>query len=338
MKPLSPTTINNIVNLLNQDLSTREIANRTGVSQSTICNIKKKQLPRRKGKKSGRPSILKTRHQRLILRKITSGQLNTAVDIQHYLQEAENINIHADTIRNCLKEAGLKSFPKVKKPLLTKRHIQQRLDFAHKYQYWTVDDWKRVIWSDETKINRLGSDGRKWGWKKPGTPLQQHHIQPTVKHGGGHLMVWGCMTAHGVGNLVRIDSTLNAELYCGILDEHLASSVEYYGDSLANFIFQQDNDPKHTSKLAQQWFADHEIEVLYWPAQSPDLNPIEHLWVYLKRRLSNYEFMPTSMHELWIRLEQEWNAIPASVCIDLIESMPRRIAAVLKAKGRYTKY
>src|SRR4051794_36566630 len=115
MKPLSSTTINNIVN---QDLSTREIANRTGVSQNTIYNIKMKHLPRRKGKKSGRPSILKTRRQRLILRKITSGQLNTAVDIQHYLQEAEDINIHADTIRNSLKEADLKSFLKVKKPLL----------------------------------------------------------------------------------------------------------------------------------------------------------------------------------------------------------------------------
>ena len=78
--------------------------------------------------------------------------------------------------------------------------------------------------------------------------------------------------------------------------------------------------------------------MLDWPAQSPDLNPIEHLWWHLKKRLNAYEEEPNGMQELWERVEREWNAIPVQVCVDLIESMPRRIAAVLKARGGYVRY
>ena len=77
---------------------------------------------------------------------------------------------------------------------------------------------------------------------------------------------------------------------------------------------------------------------MQWPANSLDLNPTKHLWSYLKRRLAEYPEPPPSITELWHRVEKEWEAIPLSVCQKLIESMPGRVAAVLKAKGHYTKY
>ena len=220
------------------------------------------------------------------------------------------------------------------------RHVRQRLDFATKYQHWTVEDWKHVIWSDETKINHLGSDGHEWVWKKPGSTLTEQHVKGTVKFGGGNIMIWGCMTAQGVGYACRIDGNMNAELYTRILEDEFLQSLEYYEMEVDKVIFQQDNDPKHTSHVAQKWFKDNGVEVLDWPAQSPDLilNPIEHLWQHLKQRLATYEIDPVSMHELWERVEAEWNKIPPQICIDLITSMPRHVAAVLKAKGGYTKY
>ena len=102
--------------------------------------------------------------------------------------------------------------------------------------------------------------------------------------------------------------------------------------------FQQDNNPKHTSQLAKKWFSDNSIKVLEWPAQSPDLNPIEHLWEHLKCQLQQDESPPKGVHELWERMEKEWNEISPEVCQNLIESMPRRIQAAIKAKGGHTKY
>ena len=103
-------------------------------------------------------------------------------------------------------------------------------------------------------------------------------------------------------------------------------------------IFQQDHDRKHTSKKASEWFQNHSIQRLDWTAQSPYLNPIEHLWRYLKQKLNEGEEPSKGMQELWERVEQQWEAIPQDICIRLIESMPRPIAAVLKAKEKYTKY
>ena len=103
-------------------------------------------------------------------------------------------------------------------------------------------------------------------------------------------------------------------------------------------VFQYDNDPKHTSIMAQNWFKKNKIEVLDWPSKYPGLNPIEHLWFYLKRRMGSYKVQPLSIYELWKRVQDEWNNIPNELCLELINSMPRRISAVLKARGGNIKY
>ena len=269
---------------------------------------------------------------------VTSGKADTAVQLVQELKDSTTMELSIKTLRRALKEAGMRAMAKKKKPRLLPRHIHQCLDFALRHQHWTLEDWKRVVWSDETKINCLGSDGRKWVWKKPGDQLRAQHVQGTVKFGGGSLMIWGCMTAQGVGYACQINGTLDAKLYTHILDDELLQSLEYYQLEVDKIIFQQDNDPKHTSRVAQKWFEDNQIKVLEWPAQSPDLNSIEHLWVHLKKRLAGYKIEPSGVLELWERVEVEWNKIPVQVCMDLIESMPRRIAAVLKARGGYTKY
>ncbi|CAG8591375.1 13882_t:CDS:2, partial [Acaulospora colombiana] len=173
----------------------------------------------------------------------------------------------------------------------------------------TPDDWARIIFSDEMKINRMGSDGRRYCWKAPGEELSRRTVQATVKHGGGSVMVWGSMTMKGVGRMCFIDGIMDATKYVKILDQHLLATAREHSMHRSGFTFQQDGDPKHTSAKARNWFQDHRVNVLKWPAQSPDLNPIEHLWDHLKRRLNSYEDHPSSIHELERRIEVEWNNI-----------------------------
>ena len=164
---------------------------------------------------------------------------------------------------------------------------------------------KKVSWSDETKINCLGSDGRKWVWKKDGEGLSDRLVEGTKKFGGGSLMMWGCMTWEEAGYACRINVKMDGDLYVKILEEELQEGIRFYNKTKDYIIFQQEIDPKHTCKKVKQWFPDHEHQVMDWPAQSRDINPIKHLWHHLKRMLAEYEILPKGILELWDRVEEE---------------------------------
>ena len=112
-----------------------------------------------------------------------------------------------------------------------------------------------------------------------------------------------------MGFACNIDGRMDGELYTKILQDEIQESLAFYGKDPSAAIFQQDNYPKHKSKLAMTWLEDHGFKVLLWPAQSPDLNPIEHLWEHLKRRLGEYDRAPSGILELWERVQVEWDNI-----------------------------
>jgi len=338
MHPISSAQKENILSLASNGISIRHIASKLGVGKSTVSRTLQNLLPNHQTPSTGRPSKLSTTDQHAILTQITTGKAANAVQATKHINSIISTPVSSETVRRVLRKNSLKAVVKKKKPLLSVRHRKRRLAFALKYREWTVEDWKRVIWSDETKINRFGSDGREWIWKQKGEGLIEREVQGTVKFGGGNIMVWGCMGWNGVGHLAEVEGKMNADQYVSILEDHMLPSLEESGISGEEVIFQQDNDPKHTSKKAKKWMEDNNIILLDWPAQSPDLSPIEHQWVHLKRKLGEYPTPPKGVWEIWERVVEEWNEIAPEVCQNLIESMPRRLEAVIKAKGGHTKY
>lgn len=338
VKKLSQEKRGQIIGYLEDGLSVREISEKTGVGKSTVGEIRKSVGIIEQIAPQGRPNKLTPQETRLIVRKLNTGQMQTVVEVTKHLNTERDDPINAETVRRAVKKQGMKAVYKKKKPLLEKRHKKARLAFANKYKEWTEDDWAKVIWSDETKINLLGSDGVKWVWEKKGEGLISREIIGTKKFGGGNIMVWGCMTWEGVGLCVEVEGRMDAQQYVDILETGLHGTIEKYGMDVEDIIFQQDNDPKHTSNLAKEWFQNQGVHILEWPAQSPDLNPIEHLWFLLKRYIYDYPEPAKGVHDLWDRVVEAWSKITQDQVRDLIKSMPGRIEAVVKAKGGNTKY
>jgi hypothetical protein len=158
---------------------------------------------------------------------ITLGRLKSGVEVFDYLK-AIYLRLTYNTTLNALKRLGFKARPKRKVPLLSAKHRKARLDWALAHRYWLINDWRKVILSDESKINVWGSDGVEFYWSLLGSPLQPHVI-PTVKHGGESVMVWACMTSHGVGYIFEIyDGRMTASNYIHVLETELANTLNYY--------------------------------------------------------------------------------------------------------------
>lgn len=247
------------------------------------------------------------------------------------IKETMNLDVDRRTIRRRLNECGLKSCLASKRPFISKQNKRKRLEFAKKYAGMSIDFWKSVLWSDESKYELFGQKRRSRVWRRSGDALKEPYIQKTVKHGGGNIMVWGSFAWSGVGSLVHIKGIMTADVYIDLLNENLEVSLTGLE---TNYIFQQDNDPKHTAKKTTAFFKSNRIKVLEWPPQSPDLNPIENLWCYLDDKVDK-----TSVsNDYFEALKTAWENIDLEYLRNLVESMPRRLEAVLKAKGGHTKY
>ena len=146
------------------------------------------------------------------------------------------------------------------------------------------------------------------------------------------------MTWVGVGNLYRIDGLMNSQVYLDILNSQLLDTIERQDLDEAQVIFQHDNDPKHTSCFVQRWLGRQDFSVLDWPPQSPDLNPIEHLWNEVDRRLRLSATLPTCKDDLWERIQVVWQNIEVEYVQKLIRTMPTRVDDLLAAKGGYTRW
>ncbi|KAG0927662.1 hypothetical protein G6F57_014652 [Rhizopus arrhizus] len=234
---------------------TEDIANEHHVHWSTVRRYARKIFPQRSHLHAGRPAIVPDATKQYIKLRVITGHLTTA------------------------KEAFME--------LGKLGTIKKRLERAKKHRNWSNQQWRRVVFSDETKINIWGSDGVKYYWARPNEVLRPHHIDFTVKHGGGYA----CQI---------YDGNMDSSTYQHILGTTYMDTLKHYSLKKTNVYLQHDNDPKHKSKSTIAWLYNNGVRYIDdWPAQGPDLNPIEHVWHQLKLNLSLYEAKARNVKELW---------------------------------------
>lgn len=220
----------------------------------------------------GRPRVMSWKLVSRVVRYTKHNPFSSSTKVRDEL----SVNASVQTIRRRLLENNLAARSPRKVPLLTKKHVSKRIKFAQEHIDWPAQKWRNILWSDESKIVLYGGKGsRQYVRRPPNTEYNPRLTTKTIKHGGARIMIWACFSYYGVGPIYWIKNIMDRHLYVHIMQEIMLPYVSE--DMPLIWVFQQDNDPKHTSKVAKQWFQANNIKVLDWPAQSPDLNPIENL-------------------------------------------------------------
>ncbi len=229
------------------------------------------------------------------------------------------------TTHRTLKQMGYSSRRPHLVPPLSAKNRKWRLQFTQSHQIWTVEDWKNVAWSDESRFLLQYSDGRVRIWRKEHESMDPCCLVSTVQAAGGGVMVWGIFSLHTLGPLVPIEHCLNATAYLSIVADHVHPFMTTVYPS-SDGSFQKDNAPCHKAQIISDWFLEHDNDftLLKWPPQSPDLNPIEHLWDVVERDIHIMDVQPKNLQQLRDAIMSIWAQISEECFQHLVEFMPRR--------------
>uniref|UniRef100_A0A8R1ICI9 Tc1-like transposase DDE domain-containing protein n=1 Tax=Caenorhabditis japonica TaxID=281687 RepID=A0A8R1ICI9_CAEJA len=283
--------------------------------------------------KSGAPPKLSIRDKRNIVRH-ASNSMKSCNDIKRELNLKVSkqtiwraINKDPNLVRNVMKPA----------PRLTDLHKVRRLEFARSNM---ATNWNEIIFSDEKKFNLDGPDGYKSYWHD----LRKDKLFFSKRNfGGGSVMVWGAFSVAGLLDLAFVSTRMNSSEYQDVLQGHLLPFRRRF--NRRRFVFQQDNAAIHVSNSTLDWFKSKKVDVLPWPACSPDLNPMENIWGELVRRVYAQGKQYNSVNSLkagilneWKNIEHEFENQTTQYIPNLINSMPNRVYDVITLKGCATKY
>ena len=301
-KNLKQSEIDLIKSWNSENISISEIANRIKRSPATIRRFlwRKKQHPSTPiKKKSGPKSRLDKVDLGVLKRYISTSPFSTVAEAR--LALPHNLSkVSIRTVRRTLVGMGFPSRRAAKKPVLTKKMKLKRMQFALKYKHWTAADWMKVMFSDESTFKCFRSSGYLVRRPDDASRYDPKFTSKTVKHPAS-VMVWGCFSGTvGRGGIYFLPpkTTMNAERYCTVLKDHLIPFMRIHE---AKF-FLHDSAPCHKAKIVQNLLKDQvSFQVIEdWPGNSPDLNPIENVWSFMKNQLKYKDTgsVPKLIHEL----------------------------------------
>lgn len=320
------------IGLLSSGLSLRGVSHRVNVPKSTLQEWLRlyragQKVPHRS---PGRPHKTTIRSDRLLVILARRHHLSSARELLQVWRE--RVCIH--TVYRRLRARGLKKFRRPVCPLKTRAQRQIRLRWCMTRVIWR-QVWSRIVFTDESRFKKIGNDGRVMVWRKRGERFIDRNVADRVQGGGGSVHIWGAIWVGGRSRLHVLMQSVNQFTYAATLQSFVNESA---ADLPVNFILQDDNATPHRAHSVNLYKTEAGIQSLPWPAVSPDLNPIEHVWHYVSRKINAKEVAANSLAQLAQWVVQEWNAMPQQYVDNLIHSMPRRVDAVIRANGGHTRY
>ena len=265
------------------------------------------------------------------------------------LRELLNLNISTRTLRRRLRKEFIKKWRARGCAKITQRVANERLLWAIEYKDFTAEDWSYIVFTDEVSVEKGDNVTDIWVFRRLGERDEclSKHVKPRVRNTVS-LMLWGCFVGCFRGPLIPLHGQQTAETYIQVLQEYLVPFImeTLPKNGVFDAIFQQDNVPTHKAYITRNYLQHQGFVVMNFPPSSPDMNPIEHLWAALKkelfRRFPDTPDLPGGpevvKHALSERLAMVWADIGPDIMNALVDSMPRRVQALIDAKGWYTKY
>ena len=331
--PLSEAERAQVVSLLARGRPDYKIAAALGRDVRTIRKFISNHQDARKKKKSGHFLSVSPRDIRKIHLIVSRKSYLTSKEI---FEKAGLPNVPKTTRCRILKSLATVR-TKQKRPVLTKIHKEKRLKWARQY---LKQDFSKVIWTDESRVTLDGPDGWSRGWILPG---KQPETMMRRQQGGGGIMIWaGIVGSSLVGPFMIPEGVkVNKEVYCNLLqDSFLPWFQSLPGQEKSEMIFMHDNAPGHAAKYTTEWLSNAGFggdKLMVWPPNSPDLNPIEHFWAILKRKVYAENQQYNSLKSLWRSIKRCAASILPEEISALTKSVDQRLVSVLEAKGGHFK-
>ncbi len=312
------------IGMLTAGMSTRAVARESNVHFSTISRLQRRfrEFGCASNRAHNRRPRVTTPAQDLHIQHLQD-RLRPATRTAAATIGLHNQRISAQTVRNRLREAHLHA----RRPRgldLTAVRRRNRLEWTNAHIRWRLALWRGVLFTDESWFSLYRADGRQRVWRRVGERFADVNVVDRVAHGGAGVMVWAGVCYGQRTQVHFIDDILNAQRY---RDEILRPIVvPFIHDH--HLMLQHDNARPHAARICTQFLEADNIPVLAWPAYSPDMSPIEHVWDALDRRMRQRVPVPANIQQLHTAIEEEWTNITQPTINNLINSMRRRCVAL----------
>jgi transposase len=285
-------------------------------------------------KRSGRPGLLSNEQKRVLIEFVCLSKLNRRLTYTQ-LSAAFDWDVSVYAIRHALQKAGFKRYAARAKPPISEQNRVNRLAWARDHLNWTREQWCAILWTDETWVT-AGRHTKTWITRRPGEELDPTCIVEKIPKKKG-WMFWGSFNGATKGPCLFWEKewgSINQQTYC----ERIVPLIHGRIRMNPHLQLMQDGAPGHAAGDAKQELEERGISVIFWPAYSPDLNPIETVWNQMKDYIQDKFPEKLSYDQLRNAVREAWDTITVRQLGELIDSMRERCQAVIDANGMHTKF